>query len=418
MAAKVSFWTDERLRVAFAVLARHSRSVDALQEISAALGKNISEASIRCAIRDKNLGSIGDYLKKPSYNERAFLPKEPPTSSPSIPVYEDTGDDDEALIEEIVRMTKRDAVSLEEACDRLDMPPKRVRELVERASKGGKRIEFDGNHFGRRPHQSVSDAVPIVIQKATERRIFALASDIHIGSKHHLRDQLEALVAIAYARGVRCILNPGDTLDGNYKFSVWEQTRRGFEEQANLAAEILPQRPGLVWPFILGNHCETLGDGSGLDVGPALVDVFKRHGRNDLIYLGARGATVRIMAPGDKRGFVAELWHPRGSGAYAVSYKLQKRIEGYAPGQKPDGVYTGHWHQQCYFVSRGVHAHLCGTFQGGGSSFGRSIGGAPSIGGWIVDYALTPDGTVRHYRPEWTAYYEHEQPRDVTLPAA
>jgi len=418
MAAKVSFWTDERLRVAFAVLARHSRSVDALQEISAALGKNISEASIRCAIRDKNLGSIGDYLKKPSYNERAFLPKEPPSSSSSIPVYEDTGDDDEALIEEIVRMTKRDAVSLEEACDRLDMPPKRVRELVERASKGGKRIEFDGNHFGWRPNIASWSPIEAMIQQPGPERIFASCSDIHIGSKTHLRDQLEDFVEHAYSLGVRAILNPGDTFDGNYSFSVWEQNARGFDEQVNLGAQILPKRPGLVWHLIEGNHDQTLGEKAGISVGPAVVDVFRRHGRTDIQYWGARGAQLKVGAPGDKRGVVIDMWHPGKGPAYALSYKLQKKVESYSPGQKPDILLTGHWHQSCYFNQRGIHAHSCGTFQGGGSAYGKSLVGAPSIGGWIIRYALTEDGTIRDYSPKWRSYYEHEQPRDVYLPAA
>jgi predicted phosphodiesterase len=231
-----------------------------------------------------------------------------------------------------------------------------------------------------------------------------------------MRAQFIDFVCNAYDQGIRTFLQVGDLLDGIYKHSVWEQAQRGFDEQVAEAISVIPQQPGAMWHFIKGNHDETFEEQAGIDIGRAIVQAFKAEGRDDLVYHGARGAYLRLKGPGEARGLLVEMWHPRGSNnSYARSYGLQKHIEKYAPGQKPDVVLAGHWHTQMYFETRGVHAFAVGCWQGGQSSFGKSIGGAPSIGSWIVDYALTEKGTVRCLRSEWRGYAEVETVRDVDL---
>lgn len=323
---------------------------------------------------------------------------------------------EDALIRRLTEMAKKSPVSLEAACDAVDVSPKRLRDLIEIARGKGSRIELDGDHVGLRPYEARSDPSIIPVQGAGESRIIAAVGDIHYGSKHHLHDQFQDFCRIAYARGVRTFLQVGDLLDGNYRHSVWEQSARGFEEQSQLAIKQLPQMPGATWHWILGNHDETLGEHSGAEVGYAVTQAFHAAGRHDLVYHGARGAYVRLADEKDKRGLFVEIWHPRDrASAYAKSYRLQKKVEKYAPGTKPDLLLAGHWHQSAYLPLRGMHAISSGCWQGGQSSFGKSLGGAPDIGSWIIEYALTPSGTVRHFRPEWVAYYEQEQVREVAL---
>lgn len=307
-------------------------------------------------------------------------------------------------------------IELESLCDKLDMSPAKVRALVDEARASGYQLDIAGSMIGRRPSDVPDDECLVQMpQSVDSRQVFAIASDLHIGSKHFMREALEDFVSKAYARGARTILCPGDMLDGVYKFSVWEQRERGFEEQASAAVAELPQRPGMTWHMILGNHDETFERDSGMSVGHALVDTFKRFGRNDLVCHGARGAYLRLKNESERRGLIVELWHPKGTPGYAVDYKLRRHIEGYSVSQKPDVLAVGHFHQHGYFCTRGVHGLACGTFQGGKSNFGKSLGGAPAIGGWIVDYALTADGTVREFSPTWVAYYENESPREIGL---
>lgn len=331
-------------------------------------------------------------------------------------------EDDEPSLEEdlehLISVTRKPR-GLEEVCDALDMSPKATRELIVVAQERGYRIELTGMQVGHRPTESplAEQVVPLVrVDPAGDWRKFAAVGDIHAGSKHFMRSQFQDFVHTAYKDGVRNFLHVGDLLDGVYRHSVWEQSRRGFEEQVAEAIEVVPRLEGAYWDFIAGNHDETLGEASGLDVGRAIVQAFVAAGRNDFRYHGARGAYLRLKANDNERGLLVELWHPRDrANAYALSYRQQKKIEKYQPGQKPDILLTGHWHQSFYFETRGVHALSCGCFQGGQSSFGKSLGGAPSIGSWIVEYAMTTKGTVRRLKPAWIGYQEVETVRDVQL---
>lgn len=48
------------------------------------------------------------------------------------------------------------------------------------------------------------------------------------------------------------------------------------------------------------------------------------------------------------------------------------------------------------------------TFQGGGSAFSKSLGGAPAIGGLILTWQMTKAGTMRGFGIEMHAYPEKE----------
>lgn len=382
-------WTPEKLEQARRIVADSNDLSAAAASVSSRFGENISKTALRVAFQRAGFKRPAEYIGK-------WVEPEP-----------------QALVEKLVLFTLKGPVTLETLCDKMDLPPKTVRTLVEQARKQGYGVEIDGPHIGRKPAAPRSDDTPVAIKSANDWRIFAVASDIHVGSKFFLKEQFQHFIHTAYERGVRTVLVPGDILDGVYKHSQWEEYAHGFHEQAEDAAKCFPQLKGLQYIGIAGNHDQTHENSSGLNVCVALEDVFRRHGRNDLTMLGSRGATVDFRSEGDTRGLRVEMWHPLGGGAYALSYKLQRKIEGYAVGAKPDVVLAGHWHQQCYFVQRGVHAMSCGTWHGGQSPFGKALGTSPAIGGWIIEYAQTEDGTVRHFKPEWVAYYEHEMPRVI-----
>lgn len=333
-----------------------------------------------------------------------------------IPVAAPAGATEDEAIATIVRLSKK-GITFEDLCDALTLPPKTVRGLLDTARDRGHNVAVLGNDVLRAPGQPAADVVCVAAPpaRAGESRIFGVMTDLHFGSRYHLRSALVDFVDRAYESGVRTMFLPGDLLDGCYRHGRWELTHHGFYDQCEDFCAGLPQRKGLRYLGISGNHDQTFEE-TGLVVHTAIEDVFRRNGRTDLTMLGARGATVRLRGKGDpERGLLVEMWHPLKGPAYALSYKLQKKIEGYAPGQKPDVLLTGHWHQSVYVNQRGIHALSCGTFQGGGSAFGRALGGSPSIGGWTLQYALTPDGTVRELAPKWHGYFESEAPREVAV---
>lgn len=426
-------WTPENLDTAERI-ARSSRTVvEACQKISDELGFYASYDAVSGALARHKRPNMASILGKdipwsdkvrPIAKASTRLPPPSPlpmafedTTDVDIPVYvESEAEIVDAMIAKLVALTKTKHVDFESACDALDASPRRLREVLSEAEKRGYTIALEGGKIGRKPsRERESDTMMVPIQVANERRIFAVASDIHVGSKFFLRDQFVHFVHLAYERGVRVILVPGDILDGVYKHSQWEEYAHGFDEQAEDAARVFPRLDGLRYIGICGNHDETFEKDSGMNISQALMDVFRRAGRDDLTLLGSRGGSVRLANTEDERGLIVEMWHPLGGGAYALSYKLQRKIESYPVGAKPDVVLAGHWHQQVYFTQRGIHAMSCGTWHGGKSPFGRALGTSPAIGGWIIEYAQTPDGTVRHFRPEWIAFYEHEHVRSAPI---
>ena len=340
------------------------------------------------------------------------IPDGPPPAPRAAP-------SDAGLFEALAGLTARRPQPVEALADALDMSPRRVRELIERAQAAGYRIAVDvAGQVARPPAPAADPSAPIAIDMppapAGATRTIAGVGDIHFASKYHMGAQFADFCALAYARGCRHFFCPGDMLDGVYKHSQFEQTAAGFDAQCDVAVASLPAMPGAMWWLIAGNHDETFEASSGIDVGKVIEGHFRAAGRTDIHFVGARSGYLRLAGPGE-RGLFVEMWHPGKGGAYAKSYKLQKKVEGYAPGQKPDLLLVGHYHQSIYLPLRGVQCLQVGCWQGGKSSFAKSLGIAPDIGSWIIEYALTDAGAVRRFAPEWIGYQEVESVREVAL---
>lgn len=296
--------------------------------------------------------------------------------------------------------TRKAPVAFVDLCDAFDLSPWRMRELVDGAKASGLHIRVEHDRVAFKapgPDSSVRQVVPPVVG---EPQSVAVISDLHFGSKYCLVDRLADFIDYAYARGVREVLCPGDLLDGNYVgHGLFELSHVGLEHQADALSSMLPLRKGMRYHAILGNHDLTFTEQNGANVAHAL-----EARRRDLKIYGNRGAKLAIG------GAVVELWHPKGGGSYAKSYRLQKRLESYSGGEKPSILLAGHFHQYCALYERGVHALLCPAFQGGGSAYGRAIGGAPALGGLILSWGLTEHGTLRDFLIQYRAYFEVEKP--------
>ena len=319
-------------------------------------------------------------------------------------------------ISRLVRLTRNAPRSLVALADILDCSPKTVTDLVSEARDAGYDVQLSKTGEGVRPAPRESVALEQAKPAAVSGNEITIAAvgDVHFGNKFHMGAELQDFCDKAYAAGARRFLQVGDLLDGVYRHSVWDQTHRGFSDQSKLAVQKLPAYPDSTWEAIEGNHDETFARDCGLDVSRAVTLAFKDAGRKDFTMNPGRSHYFHLK-PRKGRGVFVELWHPGKGPAYALSYKLQKKVEGYAVGQKPDILLVGHYHQSVYANIRGVHAFMVGCFQGGGSNFGKSLGTAPAIGSWIIRVSLTKDGTLRRVAPEWVGYYEREIVREVAL---
>lgn len=293
-------------------------------------------------------------------------------------------------------------------CDRLDLAPSKVRQLIVDAQAAGVAIRTGAQvvALGNDPSPDIQETG--IKPTVGEEQTIGVISDLHFGSKYCLVDEIRDCVERMYARGAREILMPGDLLDGCYEHGRFELTHVGIEDQTGSMCETLPQLPGLRYMAITGNHDETFFKPTGLNIGRYIEGYFRDNGRRDIKFYGDRGAKLRI------RGTTVEMWHPMGSGSYAISYALQKRIESYDSLEKPGVLLTGHFHRSGYVHARGVHALLCPTMQRGGSRFGNALGkGSPSTGGLVLSWLLTEDATIREFSWRKINYYWREQPHET-----
>lgn len=311
--------------------------------------------------------------------------------------------------EELARLTKK-PVAFEELCNKLDASPAKVRASLEKAREAGFLISVAGDvvSWQNVPDPDLDRVIPLAVPPVVGDRVtVAVISDTHFGSRYCLREQIKDFVHWAYSRGARVMFHIGDVVDGCYRHGRFELSHHGLDDQVDDAIETFPHYPDMQVPFICGNHDWTFYEATGCDPGRLMAERFASRGRSNWRYVGARGAMVTMG------GVRAELWHPKKAGAYALSYHLQNHIRDTAIGHKPDLLLVGHWHTWVYLEQRGVHALAAGTFQGGGSAFSKSLGGAPSIGGTLISWEKTEHGTLRTVAVERRAYYEHEQPREV-----
>jgi len=408
-------WTGADLRRAREILRKYpvSRFREAIEEIQRIVGRDVTAHALRSVFLRQELGPPSTYCAEPDEASDEPTAGFDAGSDGDDEVDED-GEEDGGDFEpgsplhKLVQVSKRGPISFADLCDKLDLSPGKTRSLIAQAKDLGISVHVENNHVGIKSAQPEERVRQIGIAPIIgERQKVAVISDTHLGSKYCLREQLKEFIHYAYSQGVREILHPGDVLDGMYKHGVFEVSHVGLDEQAQDLFEVLPQLPGLNYRCITGNHDFTFTESCGVDVGHFLTGYFKKRGRNDIHFYGNRGAFLRV------KGAIVHLWHPRSGVSYARSYALQKHIEKYASGEKPNILLAGHWHIYCHVYERGVHAVACPTFQGGGSAFSKSLGGAPAIGGMILSWDLTAHGTMRSFIHEYRAYFEMEKPQQI-----
>jgi len=225
-----------------------------------------------------------------------------------------------------------------------------------------------------------------------ERWKVAVVSDLHIGSNVFRPLELDTFVSYALDNGVETFLVPGDLLDGTrvYRGQEYEQSIPGVDEQVKYFAEIFPKVPKAY--FIIGNHeyaaFKSVGKNLGQDISSA---------RKEFQYIGCMEGRVTI------NNVIFELFHPQGGGAYALSYKLQKRIESYMPGDKPRFLLMGHYHQAMFMTVRNVSGFHCGSFQGP-NTFSKALNLPNVTGGWIIE-VMSADGEVNSIKSEFVPFY-------------
>jgi predicted phosphodiesterase len=186
---------------------------------------------------------------------------------------------------------------------------------------------------------------------------YVYISDTHIGHNKFDEPLMMEAIKVANTHKVDFVLHPGDHVEGmsGRPGHVYELTDVGFHNQVNHAARLYNQFNVPIYG-IDGNHdyWYVEKNNGGCYVGRTLQTLVK-----GFKHLGEWEGDLEIG-----HGLKIKLFHANDGTAYADSYKLQKLIESFSGGEKPNIVHSGHYHKSIYLFRRNVHGFESGTICG------------------------------------------------------
>ena len=222
-------------------------------------------------------------------------------------------------------------------------------------------------------------------------------SDAHIGHKDFKPELFDKMRRMFNRESLDFIINVGDTLEGmsGRDGHIYELTHLGFNQQIDYATDLIGSLKQPVFG-IDGNHdgwYKIKGNG-GVIVGKELENRLKNY-----THLGEMEGTLK-----PHKNVEMKLFHANDGSAYATSYKLQKLIESFSGGEKPNIVHEGHYHKALYAFIRNVHGFESGTLCGQ-TPFMRGKKLQAHMGFGMVDVYHNKNGVDRIIH-EFVPHYE------------
>jgi len=227
---------------------------------------------------------------------------------------------------------------------------------------------------------------------------FGVVADSHLGSKKERLQELNSTYDRFQREGITTVFNAGDVTEGVgvYRGQEYEVHKHGQDEQIDYAIKAYPKRDGITTYTISGNHDLRQTERGGID---PLIPISRQ--RKDIVYMGQMVSMAQIAD-----NLWAEIIHPAGGGAYALSYKAQRDINNRVPENLPDILMYGHYHHSYYMYYRNIHFLQVPCFKDAGG-WERRLGLNPTIGAWIVE-AKIGDGEggarIESFTPQLHTY--------------
>lgn len=306
----------------------------------------------------------------------------------------------------VVRAVQKGIKTWHVLADHLDRSPRATKDLVEQAIEAGHDIQI--NATGELAFEMPPAAVTQVPDVPTEGgwSTVGVMSDMHVGSKHCMEDEMARFCERAYQEGARQILIPGDLCEGNlrhhgFEFEVKDSS---YDGQVELLFSLLPELKGLKYYFCVGNHeVNSWFKSIGMRPDQAIERDAHAAGRYDIIAAGSmtkyQESAYLLLNPGDPETEIkVELSHTSDKKAYAISYPLQKHVEAMQPGTKPHVLLKGHLHCHSFFDLRGVVCVQTGCFKDQGT-WERQKNMSPQVGGVVL--SIKHEGKYFEVKNHW-----------------
>lgn len=221
------------------------------------------------------------------------------------------------------------------------------------------------------------------INLAGKHHKIGVISDGHIGSIYSPRDWHYAAFDKFEEEKVDCILHCGDVVEGvkisRFGTQIWELSEIGYKAQKAAAIEVFSHCKQKIY-CISGNHDFFFQEYAGADI---VEDICAE--LPNMTYLGNNQADIMID------GAVIRLFHGGDGSSYATSYRLQKLVESFTGGKKPNILLAGHVHKMCYIFERMIHAVSVPSLQMQ-TSFMQKKKLAAHTGFLIIEFDTNPMG--------------------------
>jgi hypothetical protein len=317
--------------------------------------------------------------------------------------------EDQILAEKLIAVFKgKERYSYTQLADMFDVGPGRVEKLIKALSASGYNFRIDDSHAVLSKSIPKAEAVTLDIRKmSTGFYKFGAIGDNHMCSKYERLDVLNALYDLYEKEGIKTVYNTGNWIDGERRFNRSDLKVHGMDAQVEYFVDNYPKRKGITTYFIAGDdHEGWYVQDNTMDIGRYAEMKAQEAGRSDLVYLGYMEADIVLPAKNGTGKTVVRVLHPGGGSSYAISYSVQKIIESYQGGEKPDVLLIGHYHKADYVFCRGVHAVQTGCTQDQ-SPFMRKKKLAAHLGGWIIEMATDENGAVTRFKQEFMPFYDN-----------
>ena len=221
-----------------------------------------------------------------------------------------------------------------------------------------------------------------------------IIADTHIGSKFTSTTHIDQAREVFEGEGVDLVCHCGDVFEGlsHRPGHVYECTHLGYAAQLKEGVRIFSEWDFAPMYFIDGNHDRWYLKSSGA----LIVEELCRRLPN-AEYLGNDEGDI------DANGVTIRLWHGEDGSSYAASYRIQKIIESFTGGEKPNVLLCGHAHKSIYIFDRHIHAIGAGSMQSQ-SRWMRSKRLASHTGFWTVRMTIN-EGGVATFAPTFYPLY-------------
>lgn len=273
-------------------------------------------------------------------------------------------------------------------CNELQLKDYEVIGLVELMKQDGELVDYLNGQIIKLKKPMQTNGIYELPNNLQHLKLL-LISDTHLASKFDRLDILRYLYAKAEDNNVNYILHSGDLTDGlsGRPQQLYDLKEASYTGQRDYVIDKYP-KSNIPTYLIAGNHDLWWIKQCGADI---CKDIANQ--REDLHYLGSDCEDLKIGK------LKIRLFHGKGGGAYAKSYKLQKYLDSIPTDELPNILQTGHTHQAFYMKQGNTHCFQTSCLQDL-TSFERSMGFNNDKSCWWVDVYFDDKGNVYSINPQ------------------